>query len=296
MKKFIAVIVLFSMLFILTPFAIQAQYYNDKARVTIAINQLHAISTDACPGVGGMDFFAIIRVGRSVKRFKVEEGNNLYHLDDSWQFTHLTSADKVTFTIEIWDDDDAFCGGGDDRVNVDGRLSKITKTLSTLEPYDQEIRSWGVQNSRNIGGDDNEVAFITYRITIVPARVVTPAFLTIGNWRKKRVMESINGAVTDIDFLNTHLIETCKKDDYYQFNLRGTYRLDEGPAKCNLTDPQVIEVGKWSFIDNGNKLQLYKEGAEKPQVFSIVSLTASSLILSQVALDGSRRTLTYYIH
>lgn len=40
----------------------------------------------------------------------------------------------------------------------------------------------------------------------------------------------------------------CTRDNYYDFKSDGTVISDEGPTKCNESDPQRIE-GSWSFND-----------------------------------------------
>jgi hypothetical protein len=105
MKKITAAIALSLMLFILTPFVLKAQ---NQAKVTVTIKSLQATTVDAC--IGKMDFFAKIIIGGKVKSFPIREGNNLQNLN--WQYTTIINQeDFVNINIEIWDDDDAACGG-----------------------------------------------------------------------------------------------------------------------------------------------------------------------------------------
>ena len=234
MKILTIVIAFLSMLLMITPFAVQAQ---KPAKVTITINSLFAKSSDAC---GKMDFFAKIYIGEKVKSFPVREGNNLTNLN--WQFTAFTPADKITFSVEIWDDDDFACGGGDDRVNVDGTSNKITKTFSTLVPYNHDMRSWGVQTAGNevaeivfhinIEPEAGKVASVpvTSPVTTVPATPGTITripvtrqapkiiLLTKGNWLIKEIYTRSAGAYFPT-FLFTHA-PNCKKDNYFSFNLK----------------------------------------------------------------------------
>jgi hypothetical protein len=292
MKKRTATFVLLLIFFMITPFAIQAQ---KPAKVTVTIKSLKALSSDAC---GYMDFFAKIHIGAQVKSFPVREGNDLKNLN--WQYIAFTRADKVTITVEIWDDDDFACGGGDDRVNVELTSNKATRTITTLSRFNSDM----VTNGRPSPG--NEVAELVFHITIepeagkvasvpvtsdpVPVRPVTvpvkpvtvpvkpitlpeevvskKGILTGGIWK---IVEKYTKVGTGWlpTFVFTNIVPNCKKDNYYSFSSDGTYQLNEGPAKCASTDPQIIETGTWSFLETETKLQLVKTGSLSPDVFRI---------------------------
>jgi hypothetical protein len=303
MKKITITFVLFPILFMATPFAIKAQ---KPAKVTVTIKSLRAWSSDAC---GNMDFFAKIYIGGQVKSFPVREGNYLTNLN--WQFTSFTPADSITFSVEIWDDDDFACGGGDDRVNVEGTSNKITRTFTTLLRSDHDILSRGKPSP------GNEVAEIVFHINIeveagkaptvptypatpdpVPVRPVTvpvkPVTVPVKPITLPEAVVSKKGILTEggiwrivqkytrlgLDtagrpggwfpmFLLDPSIRNCQKDNYYQFNSDGAYQLNDGPTKCAPTDPQIIETGTWSFLENETKLQLVKTGSLSPDVFRI---------------------------
>ncbi len=289
MKKINATFVLFSIFFMVSPFAIQVQAQYG-AKVTVTIKSLRALSSDAC---GEMDFFAKINIGGIIKSFPVREGNNLTNLN--WQFTRHIPAENVTYFIEIWDDDEVFCGEADDRVNVNGHLNKITIALSTLVAQNFDKRFTGVRT------DGNEVAEILFNTTVVPAEPATAPItplskkdiLAKGIWKIKDIFKklSIPGmpANPDVPYISTfllNLVPNCKKDNYYYFTRSGTYQLNEGRTKCATTDPQIIETGTWSFLENETKLQLVKTGSLTPEVFRIQLATS---VLNLYKSD-------YYIH
>jgi hypothetical protein len=153
MKKINGTAILFSILFMMTPFVLPAQ---ERATVTVTIKNLRAISSDAC---GDMDFFAKIRIGGKLKTFPVREGDNI---TVNWQFTATTALDSVTTLIEIWDEDDAFCGGGDDAVIVNPTGSQ--RLSFSVSPAD-----WGAKTTTVIGKriSGKEQAEITYTTTLV---------------------------------------------------------------------------------------------------------------------------------
>lgn len=73
----------------------------------------------------------------------------------------------------------------------------------------------------------------------------------------------------------------CSKDDRYVFKADNTYEFNEGPTKCDPSDPQIYATGSWSFASNETKLLI--DGEE----YTIVSLTETNLIVSvQETIDG----------
>jgi len=41
--------------------------------------------------------------------------------------------------------------------------------------------------------------------------------------------------------------DPCDKDDIGKFNSNGSYTLEEGLTKCDVSNPQVYETGTWTF-------------------------------------------------
>jgi len=68
--------------------------------------------------------------------------------------------------------------------------------------------------------------------------------------------------------------DACSKDDRYIFNANSTYEFNEGPTKCDPTDPQVFDSGNWFFTNNETKLQI---GTDE---FNIDTLDENNLVLS----------------
>jgi hypothetical protein len=65
------------------------------------------------------------------------------------------------------------------------------------------------------------------------------------NWKISSVF--VDG--TDL----TPVIPGCQIDDLYKFSTDGTLTYDEGPTKCNPSDPQTTP-GTWSWASNESKL------------------------------------------
>ena len=81
-------------------------------------------------------------------------------------------------------------------------------------------------------------------------------------------------------------LESCDKDDIEKYNTNNTVTYDEGPTKCDPTDPQT-ETSPWSF--NSDETILTVDGTS----FKILSLTSTELKLSYIeSLDGINHTWT----
>ena len=76
-------------------------------------------------------------------------------------------------------------------------------------------------------------------------------------------------------------LQACQKDNIYTFVAAGTGTIDEGPSRCNGSDPQTNPF-TWNFLSNETMLHistvLFSGGSND---FTLVSLTATQLIASQ---------------
>lgn len=281
MQKIPSAFIIFSILLMIMPFAMQAQ---DKAIVTVTIKKLTAISTDACNEK--MDFYAKINIGGKVKSFPVMEGNNL---QPNWQFETTTDKDIVTPFIEIWDDDDALCGGGDDEVSISGSSNKVRKSLSTAENQSVDYTSFG-----SINKNGNEKATISYTITIVPIKTKNQ-LLTQRNWEKIKVERATKSATGLIGVympsLQPPTYIACKKDDEYVFSFKGHYEKNEGATKCAASAPQIIATGNWIFKNNETEIQVTTTESATPLLYKVSKLNENTLWL--VIEETSEGITTY---
>lgn len=76
--------------------------------------------------------------------------------------------------------------------------------------------------------------------------------LTSGQWRMTAYtltppMDLNGDSAVDSDGLAA--MDACERDDLFIFQKGGTLTLDEGPTKCNPSDPQT-EMAEWSFQNN----------------------------------------------
>lgn len=160
MKKIFTVTILISAVSMLSSFIINKNSKPANVKVTIRIDRLRAISKDACNAK--MDFMGkIMLAGVPVKNFPVIEGNDIR---PGWEVTSpIKPGGKPTqIWIEVWDEDDALCGGGDDVVIVSSTGSQ--RLFLSVQPAE-----WGSKTTTVIGKkiSGKEQAEITYTTTLV---------------------------------------------------------------------------------------------------------------------------------
>lgn len=269
------------MLLAISPFAVQAQ---DMARVTVSILSLKGISSDACGGK--MDFFGKFRIGAAVKEFP---GLNFLSrppvLIPSMEFSKTTGLDFITVSIEVWDADDRFCGGGDDKVCVDAGSNVITKTFSTLENKNQNFTSVGTCSVSGTSG--TEKAEIKYNITIEPTRT---AYLIQGNWRQVK-QETKTGTSDWRPLIPTPVPPPCASaDDYHVFRANGTYEINEGDSRCSPTDPQIKVTGNWIFQNKDSKILVTQSRSSQAILYTVNWIDENRMILTTAYPSGGVTT------
>jgi hypothetical protein len=122
-----------------------------------------------------------------------------------------------------------------------------------------------------------------------PAKTNTD-LLAQGNWKIKTVF------VNNVDY--TSSVPSCVKDNIVTFMANGTGNWDEGPTKCNSTDPQTNPF-TWAWQSNGTILHistpLFTGGSGD---FTLVSLNDTQLVVSQnVTISGtSQPAVITFIH
>lgn len=93
-------------------------------------------------------------------------------------------------------------------------------------------------------------------------------------------IDSDNNGTGDLA-LPAGIIEACQTDGTLTFTANGTGTVDEGPTKCNSTDPQTIpftwNLGTNESVINFSSAVFAGVGGD----FKIVSLTDAELVLSK---------------
>jgi Lipocalin-like domain len=87
--------------------------------------------------------------------------------------------------------------------------------------------------------------------------------------------------------------QPCVNDNILTFSSDKTYSEEEGATKCNSSDSQMVEMGKWSF--NEGETVLTKVGTDKTtRTFDLIELNATTLKMSEAkSLHNDKYTLSY---
>jgi Lipocalin-like domain len=87
--------------------------------------------------------------------------------------------------------------------------------------------------------------------------------------------------------------DACSLDDVYTFLDTGVYKQDEGPSKCEPSDPQTT-TGTWEFTSNETKIKVsYGGGAVIIFEKEIVELTSTTMRLKYNFLIDIEETYTH---
>jgi hypothetical protein len=78
----------------------------------------------------------------------------------------------------------------------------------------------------------------------------TETLLTQGSWITETKMATIQGILINLND-STHV---CVKDDLTRFMIDGNVEIDDGPLKCDPSDPQTFSLGPWILSENDTKL------------------------------------------
>jgi hypothetical protein len=159
MKKIITTTLFLSTVYLLSSFALAEKATSYNTKVTVRIDRLRAISTDACNGK--MDFKGKITIIKAIKNFPVMEGNNI---TPGWEFTTTTINKGINIKIDISDDDDALCGGGDDVVIVDPTGAQTI--LIYIDPRYPGTKTTTVLGKKISGKEQAEITYTTTMVAL----------------------------------------------------------------------------------------------------------------------------------
>ena len=114
--------------------------------------------------------------------------------------------------------------------------------------------------------------------------------LTNRNWvlTAQRISPSISlggGTITDL----YAQLSACSKDDFIRFETPNVLKIDEGPTKCNSSDPQT-QTGTWNFNGSQSVITVVLQG--QSQDLAVVNLTDTSLIFTTTQTAGG---ITYTV-
>jgi hypothetical protein len=100
--------------------------------------------------------------------------------------------------------------------------------------------------------------------------------LTQAVWKMVKVERKTgNGPWVDLSFGYS----PCEQDNYFIYRTNGLWELNEGAAKCNAGDPQVMDYGAWSFFAGESQLLLTDVNGATVVLFNIEQLTETELVV-----------------
>jgi hypothetical protein len=86
----------------------------------------------------------------------------------------------------------------------------------------------------------------------------------------------------------------CTKDDYYVFNINGTYQLLNGENKCTEDESDLVSSGKWAFLKNDSTiLNISKTKTQGLLQRQIIKLTESTFSFTY-KVTKNEVTYTFY--
>lgn len=115
---------------------------------------------------------------------------------------------------------------------------------------------------------DNTITTLQNKNWKISALTVTPGF---------------SGQGTD-DLYNTSM-EVCEQDNLFRFNAGNVFILDEGPTKCDPTDPQS-ETGTWNYNASTSTLNIQQTSPTDAVNLKIVSINENSFVGKQTENVG----------
>ena len=87
------------------------------------------------------------------------------------------------------------------------------------------------------------------------------------------------------------LLDACEQDNLYIFSSNGTATADEGPTKCNASDPQTKAAGSWSLSNNDKSFSMSGSGFSIPA--DVLTLNNSTFTIQYVTnINGIKATTT----
>lgn len=92
------------------------------------------------------------------------------------------------------------------------------------------------------------------------------------------------------DMYNSLFFPNCSKDDLYVFKSDKSYEFNEGPSKCDDTDPQITDVGTWAFNTDETLLLITPNGGSTEEA-AFESFSSSQIVIVFTELDTAAAVL-----
>ena len=115
----------------------------------------------------------------------------------------------------------------------------------------------------------------------------SPWILSASNFNPGIFFENY-GLITDF----YSVLQDCSKDDLWDFNENGNYTVEEGPQKCDPTDPSIIDYGTWAF-NSDETIFIITSNIYFTSEYNILELTEQTLKVSSVLVDTLDNVYTW---
>ena len=112
---------------------------------------------------------------------------------------------------------------------------------------------------------------------VFPEEKTKMELLTATPWRRTALISTPaydwNGnGMSDTNVLN--IMFPCERDNLDLYAQNGIFTTNEGPTKCNPSDPQTWTMN-WAFLDNETKLVF--DATDVHDVYTLIELTETTL-------------------
>lgn len=107
----------------------------------------------------------------------------------------------------------------------------------------------------------------------------SPQERLLGKWKLTDFVWRQNGNI----ILQFNDVPDCFKDNYYEFRNNNVYVEDEGPTKCDSSDPQY-KTGSYQLSPDGRKLTITIDG--ETTVADVLELSKTTLKIRAIINDG----------
>ncbi len=119
--------------------------------------------------------------------------------------------------------------------------------------------------------------------------------LAKSNWRKTSILVSTDSVVDTIPVVDILTPKPdCAKDNIWKFNaVTKTFQLDEGPTKCNVSDPDIKDQGTIEEQNGGELLRVAGTGTN--EIWEIESRTTEAFRVSYFARTAANKQAKFRV-
>ena len=133
--------------------------------------------------------------------------------------------------------------------------------------------------------------FTACRKDDAPTAKTTLELLQNKNWKLTGLTVTPGSTGTGTEDVYNTWMEACEKDNLFRFNSGSIFILDEGPTKCDPSDPQS-QNGTWDYNDAVSMLHFQIAAPSDDYTLKIVSINESGFEGKQTENVGGTTYVT----